>query len=160
MGEKEWHKLFTLAGRGVQQQFQTSEFRVWKCDRTDSCQTKPHDSSLWFVNTQGQIPNYPGELSTIPYFSPRSSKSGRKQGAWMDVRGCLFSVFHTCARKYWCDCTDTKPVGFDTTPVCFSFFMPICSSWSWSLWMPEPQNTQSPGRLTYLGKDSKRVEKP
>lgn len=85
MGEKEWHKLFTLAGRGVQQQFQTSEFRVWKCGRTDSCQTKPHDSSLWFVNTQGQIPNCPGELSTIPYFSPRSSKSGRKQGAWLNL---------------------------------------------------------------------------
>lgn len=91
MGKREWQKLLTLVVRGVQQQFQMSEFRVCKCDRTDSCQTKPHDSNLTFVNTRGQIPDCPAELSAIP---PRpSEESGRKQGAWMDGRGCLFLSF-------------------------------------------------------------------
>lgn len=75
-------------------------------------------------------PHCPAELSAVPYFSPRpSTKSVRKPGAWMDARECLFSVFHTCATKHRCDCTNTKPVRFDTTPACFSFFMPFCSSW-------------------------------
>lgn len=85
MGEREWQKLLTLVGRGVQQQFQMSEFRVWKCDRTDSCQTKPLDTSLRSVNTPGQSPDCPAELSAISYFSPRPFE------IWKETK-CLVKV--------------------------------------------------------------------
>lgn len=68
MGERERQKLLTLVGRGVQQQFQMSEFRVWKCDRTDSCQTKPHDKATWDCEYTRSNPWLPCRAVCYPIF--------------------------------------------------------------------------------------------
>lgn len=99
MRKREWQNLSRLRGREVQQQFQMSEFRVWKCDRTDSCQTKPHDSSLWFVNTQGQIPDCPAEsclLSRIFHQDLLRNLGGNKVLGWMQG-GVIFLTFKTAS---------------------------------------------------------------
>lgn len=57
---------------------------------------------------------------------------GNKVLGWMQEH-VFFWLSYLGHLTHCCNCTDTKPVCFDTTSPCSSFFMPICSSWSWSL---------------------------
>lgn len=56
-----------------------SGLRIWKCDRTDSCQAKPHDSNLWFVSN----PWLPCGAACCPTFFTNTSQATKEE------TGCL-----------------------------------------------------------------------